>query len=79
MTHTVGSVVHFVMPGGTSSDTACGTVLAIPVARRQLFYVVQLNDGTTINLDPTEIISTASALEGLTISMRLKVTPFKIH
>ena len=51
------------MPGSTN-EIASGSVIAIPIARRQEFYVVQLDDGTTLNLDPTEIIDPASAIGG---------------
>jgi len=62
--YSVGMTVTFRAPGSSTDEIASGVVIAIPIARRQEFYVIQLADETTINLDPTELIDPASAVGG---------------
>ena len=62
--HSVGATINFPVHGSDSKEIACGTVIAVPIARRQEFYVVQLEDRTTINLNPSEIINPATAIGG---------------
>lgn len=62
--HPVDAVAQFHLPGSDHESIASGAVPVLPIANRQEFCIVQLSNGTTINLDPTKILDSASTTGG---------------